>query len=60
MIIMMIIIPCKKLNSSIRPIDSTQAGIIISDQSGHYSNGNEGVHHIPQSSRTETSPSDIV
>ena len=46
------------LNSSIWPIGGTLSGIISLDQSGPESNGNEGVLHIPQSSRTGVSPSD--
>ena len=45
--------------SSIWPIDSTLSGATTSSQSGPGSNGNEGVHRIPQSfSNTETSSSD--
>ena len=38
-------------NSSIWPIDRTQSGITNPDQSGLKGNSNEGVFHIPQSSR---------
>ena len=44
--------------SSSRPIDSTLSGTTTLGQSGLGSNGNEGVLHIPQSSRiTGASPS---
>ena len=48
----------KWLNISIRHIDGTLTIITILGQSGPGSNSNEGVLHIPQSSRTETLPSD--
>ena len=54
----MIIIPNKRVNSSIWPGDGTLAGTIITGQSGLKSNGYEEVLHIPQSSRTGASPSD--
>ena len=38
--------------SSIFPIDRTLSGVTIPVQSGPGSNGNAGVLHIPQSSRT--------
>ena len=41
-------------------IDGTIEGITTSGQSEPGSNGNEEVLHIPQSSRTGTSLSDIV
>ena len=44
--------------SSIRSIDATLTDITRLGQSGPGSNGNEGVLHIPQSSRTEAFPSD--
>ena len=37
-------------NSSIRPIDMILSSATTPGQSGPESNGNEGVHHIPQSS----------
>ena len=40
------------INSSIWLVNWTQSGATIQDQSGHGSNGNEGVIHIPQSSMT--------
>ena len=46
----------KWLNSSIWPIDGTLTGTIILGQSGIGSN--EGILHIPQSSRTRASTSD--
>ena len=42
------------------PIDGALTGTTTLGQSGPGSNGNEGVFHIPQSSRTEASPSDTV
>ena len=46
-------------NSSIWPIDRTLSGATNPGQSGHESNGNEEVLHIPRSSCiTEDSPSD--
>ena len=56
----MIIIPCKRLNSSIWPIDETLIGTTTLRQSGPKSNGNEKAHHIPQNSMPGTSPSDAV
>ena len=44
----------------IEPIDSTLTGTINPSHNGPESYSNEGVHHIPQRSRTETSPSDAV
>ena len=44
----------------IRPIDRTFSGVTTPGQSGSGSNGNEGVLHIPQSSRTGASPSDCL
>ena len=41
------------MNSTIWPIDGTLTGTTTLGQSGHESNGNEGVHHIPQTSRLE-------
>ena len=38
---------------------ATLTGTTAPDQSGSGSNGNEGILHIPQSSRIETSKSDI-
>ena len=48
----------KWFNSSIWPIDGTLTGVTTQSLSGPGSNGNEEVLHIPQSSRTEDSPSD--
>ena len=45
-------------NSSSWPIDGTQSGTTTLGQSGPESNGNEGVFHIFQSSRTGASPWD--
>ena len=48
-------------NNSIRPIDRTLSSDTPLGQSGPGSNGNEGVHSIPQSSSiTETSLSDCL
>ena len=48
-------------NSSIRPINRTLSSAITPGQSGLGSDSNEGVLHIPQSSRiTGTSPSDCL
>ena len=52
------IIPCKRSNSSIWPIDGTLTVTIIIDQSRPGSNDNEGVLHISQNFRTGVSPSD--
>ena len=41
----------KWLNSSIRPIDGTLIGTTVPGQSGSESEGNEGILHIPQTSR---------
>ena len=46
------------MTCSIWSISGTLTGTTTSSQSGPGSNGNEGVFHIPQSSRTETSLSD--
>ena len=48
----------KWLYTFIWPIDWTLTGTTTPRQSGPESNDNEGVLHIPQSSRTEVSPSD--
>ena len=48
------------LNSFIWPIDKTLTGTISSAQSGHGSNGNEGVHCILHSSSTGASPLDTL
>ena len=48
----------KWLNSSIWSIDGTLIDITTPGQSGPGSNDSERVLHIPQSSRTGTSPSD--
>ena len=48
------------MNSSIWPIDGTVVGTTHLSQSGPESNGNEGVFHISQSSRTEVSLSDSL
>ena len=50
----------KGLNSSIWPIAGTLTGTTTLGQSGSGSNGTKGVFHIPQSSRTGTSPSDCL
>ena len=42
-------------NSSICPIDRTLSGATTPGQSGPGSDGNEGVLHIPQSSKTGAS-----
>ena len=48
-------------NSSIWPIGRTLSGFTTLGQSGHQSNGREGVYHIPQnSSITEASPPDCL
>ena len=41
-----------------RPIAETLTGTTFPGQSGPASNGNKGVHYIPQNSRTRASPSD--
>ena len=51
---------CKKSNSFIWPINKTLSGTTTPGQSWPGSNGNEGALHIPQSSRTESSPSDCL
>ena len=51
-------IPSKRLNSSISPIDATLTGTTTPTQSGPGSNGTEGVLHIPQNPRVGASPSD--
>ena len=50
----------KWLKNSICPIDGTLKGTTSLGQSGPGSNGNEGVHNIPQSSRIRASPSDSL
>ena len=45
---------------SIWPIDETLTDSTTSGQSGPGMNGNEGVLHIPQGSRTRTSPLDAI
>ena len=50
----------KGLNSSIQHIDWTLTGTNTPDQSEPGSNGNGGVLHNPQSSRTRASPSDCL
>ena len=52
--------PIKCLNSSSWPIDETLTGTTTPGQSGPKSNSNEEVLQIPQSSRTEISPSDCL
>ena len=47
-------------NSSVWPIDTTQTGATTPGQSASGNDGNEGVQHIPQSSRTGASPSDVL
>ena len=47
-------------NSSIWPIDVTLSGTTTLSNCGPGSNGSEGVICIPQSSRTEASPSDSL
>ena len=44
----------------IQPIDGTLTDTTTPGQSGPWSNGDEGVLHIPQTSTTGTSPSDSV
>ena len=46
-------IPCKRLNSSIWPIDETITGYANPGQSGPESNGNEELLHIPHTPRLE-------
>ena len=48
----------KWFNSSILSIDGTLTGTTSLGESGHASNGNEEVLHIPQSSRTGAPTSD--
>ena len=48
------------LNSSIWPIDRTFSCATILGQSGPGSNGNKGVFHIPQSSKTGATSSDCL
>ena len=48
------------LNKSIGPIDKTLKSTTTMGQSGPGSNGNEGVIHTCQISRTGSSPSDAV
>ena len=50
----------KWLHSSIWHINGTLKGIITPGQRGHGSNGNERVHHIPQSFGSGTLSSDAV
>ena len=45
-------------NSSIRPIHGTLKDATTLDQSGHGSNGNKGVLHIYQRSKSKASRSD--
>ena len=47
-------------HTSIWPIDKTQSGATTSGQSGPGIDGNEGILHIPQSSKTRASPSDCL
>ena len=47
-------------NSSIWPIDMTLSGATTQGQSGPGSNGNQGVLHIPQSSKIGASPFDAL
>ena len=44
-------------NSSVWPIDKTLSDATTPDQSGHGSDGNEGVFHLPQNSKTWASSS---
>ena len=48
------------MNSFIWPINGTLTGPTTLGQSGADSNGNEGIQHILQSSRTAASPADAV
>ena len=50
----------KGLNNSIWPIDGTLTGNITPSHSGPWSNSNEGVLHIPWSSRTGAKPLDAL
>ena len=50
----------KWLNSCIWPQDGTLTCTTILGQSGPWSNGNEEALHIPQSSKTRASLSDIL
>ena len=47
-------------NSSIWLIDGTLSSVTTPSQSGRGSNGNDGILHVPQSSRIEASSSDCV
>ena len=47
-------------NNSIWPIDRTLSGATTPGQRGPGSNGNEGLLHIPQSSKIGVSPSDCL
>ena len=49
-----------KCQSSIWPIDRTLSGTTSLGQSGPGSNDNEGVIHIPPSSKTGESPLDCL
>ena len=49
-----------RLNSSIWPVDGNITGSTTPDQIGAESKSNEGVLHIPQSSKTSVSGSDTV
>ena len=44
--------------SSISPIDRMLSGATSPSQSGPGTNGNEGILHIPKSSKAKASPSD--
>ena len=48
------------INSSIWPIDGTVTGTTILSNSRPESNSIEGVLHIPQNFKTETSTSDFL
>ena len=50
-------VPHHQIQFSVNSISETLTDTNFLGQIGFCSNGNEGVHHIPQSSRTEASPS---
>ena len=56
---LMIIIPSKRLNSSIRPLDGILTGTTTPGQSGPMSNDNEGYTPFPNS-KTRVSQLDVV
>ena len=50
----------KGLNISVWPIDENITSTTTLGQSGLWSNGNKGIFHIFQSSKTEATPSNAV